>query len=132
MPIEFPCDNNLCRKEMRKFFLQLFRTYFEMRKEGRDRPYNNSLLFVYKCHIICTNVQYTQSYTSHWPEKRDVQKPYMIICYLCVHEMQSLKIIFPDEEKKTTKAHRMNLYADTHSHFIHNALFIYANLLRHV
>lgn len=84
-----------------KLFLKLFHTYFEdMELNVRggstaityfcmEMPSQNTELSVHSTH---THITLTR--------KDGWQKPYVIICYLYVHEMQSLKIIFPEEWKK--------------------------------
>lgn len=102
--IEFPCDNKLFRtKEFGKnFFLQLCAHIFRNGNGGRDRPYDNNLFSHWNAIV----------HTSHWPEKIDGKNTIRYyLLFVCVHKMQSLEIIFPEEWKTN-----MNLCTDTHSH----------------
>lgn len=91
-------------KNLQRTFSFNFCAHISNVKEGRDRPYDNNLFFV--------RIE-MPLYTHHIDPKRWIAKtPYVIICYLYVHEMQSLKIIFPEEWK--TNIH-------TRSHIMHSS-----------
>lgn len=89
-------------KNLQRTFSFNFCAHISNVKEGRDRPYDNNLFFIP-----------IEMPTHHIDPKRWMAKtPYVIICYLYVHEMQSLKIIFPEEWK--TNIH-------TRSHIMHSS-----------